>query len=458
VSVAALVCVGCAKKNPVAAGGTGTITGTVCDSSGGAALVAADISTQPATSNALTDSAGRFTIAAVAAGSYIVTARKAGFIIKSVPATVTDGATATVAIMLRSGNNAPPVPSHPTPADSATGLATKLLTMWTCTDPDPRDTVRYDVYFGLDNPPASIISAGQAPWYLQLSGLAHSSTYYWKIVATDNHGSVTEGPVWRFTTYVPQPIDWVTITAGEFAMGSLPGDPYAGADEQPQHSVYLDGYQISRYEITNGQFKLFIDAGGYTNSSYWTTEGWTWRTAWNYTAPSGWSSGSGNQGEEHPGYPIDRLSWYEADAFCRWAGYRMPTEAEWEKAARGTDGWYWPWGNTWDAGRCNTNLNVYPDGYVYTSPVGFFTDGVSPYGMYDMIGNVMEWCGDWYQDDYYVASPDSNPTGPSAGTQRVVRGACWNTMYEYYYRCAVRPRGTPDTRCGGLRPVRLTVE
>lgn len=238
-------------------------------------------------------------------------------------------------------------------------------------------------------------------------------------------------------------IEWVSIPTGAFKMGSLPSDPFA-ADlvyEQPQHVVYLDAYQISKYEITNGQYKVFMDSGGYNNSIYWSIDGWTWRTANNVNEPYWWSSGNYHSGTAFPIHPVVGVSWYEADAFCRWAGGHLPTEAQWEKAARGTDSSnYWPWGSVWYADKCNSYDGTTPDTFANSSPVGIFFTGQSPYGIYDMAGNVAELCNDWFSMTYYSDTCSyNNPTGPDTSIYngRVVRGGSYVT---YYFHCRVADR------------------
>lgn len=439
------------------------------DSAGGAAIAGAGIATSPATSSVTANTAGQFSITGVNAGTYTVTASKTGYNSKSVSVAVTAGNTATANIALAAGvpgNNAPNAPSSPSPADFATGQSTAPTLSWTCSDPDAGDTLNYDVYFGAVNPPTTIVSSNQSATSLARSGLANSTTYFWKITARDNHGSTTAGPVWCFTTASggTVSIEWISIPAGNFAMGSIASDTlnwpnYAGnISELPQHTVYLDAYQISKYEITNSQYKVFMDAGGYSNSSYWSAEGWSWRTTNSIVEPISWSTGDDNSGPAYPTYPVAGVSWYEADAFCRWAGVRLPTEAEWEKAARGTDARYWPWGNSWNPSYCNSYEGSTVDTfYNKSSPVGYFTTGISPYGCYDMAGNVWEWCNDWYDQNYYNVTPSSNPPGPVSGTRRVTRGgSCGVTAALNYNRTACRYSENPIGRYGdrGFRPVK----
>jgi len=245
-------------------------------------------------------------------------------------------------------------------------------------------------------------------------------------------------------------IDWVDVPGGDFLMGSTAADGQAWANERPQHTVYVDAFRISHSEVTNAQYRQFIDAGGYSTSVYWSAAGWQWRQANGVTQPGYWNDSVFNQ----PNYPVVAVSWYEADAYTRWAGARLPTEAEWEKAARGTDGRIYPWGDAFDGTRLNycdqnciweapdTTVN---DGYCYTAPVGTYPSGASPYGVLDMAGNALEWLADWYQEDYYSNSPYSNPSGPTSGTTHVIRGGGYPDGAERQ-RCAHRYGDFPDLR------------
>ena len=227
-------------------------------------------------------------------------------------------------------------------------------------------------------------------------------------------------------------IEMITIPAGNFTMGSN-----NESDEKPVHTVYLNEYKISKYTITVGQFKKFVNATGYNAGNYWKKPGFS-------------------QKDNHP---VVNVSWNDAVAFCKWAEGRLPTEAECEKAARGTDGRKYPWGNSNPSGNLlnfadnNTNFNWSDknvnDGYEYTSPVGNYPSGASPYGVMDMVGNVWEWCSDWYDSNYYANSPSSNPTGPTNGTNRVNRGGSWFRS-DYYVRCAYRNYSTPVARDNSL--------
>ncbi len=206
----------------------------------------------------------------------------------------------------------------------------------------------------------------------------------------------------------------VYVPEGSFTMGSPAGE--GGDDEVPLHKVTLDGFWIDRTEVTNAQYRIFVGATGHGEP---TTCEW----------------GDPTYGDEtKANHPVVCVSWDDAKAYCEWAGARLPTEAEWEKAARGTDGWIYPWGINFDGSRanyCDTNCESSDkdteadDGYAQTAPVGSYPTGVSPYGALDMAGNVWEWVSDWYHFYYYGKSPEYNPQGPSSGRYRVLRGGSW---------------------------------
>ena len=189
----------------------------------------------------------------------------------------------------------------------------------------------------------------------------------------------------------------VYVPAGEFLMGRTEDNINPRA---PQHTVYLDAFWVDRTEVTHAQYSQCLAAGA-------------------CTAPGGtrW------QESKYADHPVVNVDWAQAQAYCAWAGGRLPTEAEWEKAARGTDGRLYPWGNEApDAQRANFIVHVGD-----TTPVGNYPTGASPYGALDMAGNVWEWTADWYEAGYYANSPAANPPGPASGNYRVLRGGGWDS-------------------------------
>jgi formylglycine-generating enzyme required for sulfatase activity len=205
----------------------------------------------------------------------------------------------------------------------------------------------------------------------------------------------------------------VTIPAGEFWMGADSREP----DEAPRHRVYLDAYAIDRHETTNARYARFVDAGGYRTEALWSPDGWQWVQRQHVTAPFSWNDPRFNA----PTQPVVGVAWYEAEAFCRFDGTRLPTEAEWERAARGPDERTFPWGETFEASRAQ---GPRASG---TAAVGSHPTGASPFGIEDMAGNAWEWVADWYAADYYRSSPSRSPTGPDTGGGKVLRGGSWFT-------------------------------
>jgi len=235
----------------------------------------------------------------------------------------------------------------------------------------------------------------------------------------------TATPVPPTSTPIP-PTDlgaMVFVPAGEFIMGSPEGE--GDDDEDPQHTVYLDAFYIDKYEVTNAGYKGCVDDGVCDPPSR--------------NSSSTRDSYYGNP--EYDDYPVIYVSWYDAKAYCEWKGMRLPTEAEWEKAARGTDGREYPWGNgAPDEAKLNYDKNVGD-----TTEVGSYPGGASPYGAMDMAGNVWEWVADWHDAGYYSAAPERNPQGPDYGPYRVLRGSSWDYSRSWA-RCAVRRGVFPDLR------------
>ncbi|MSQ47660.1 MAG: hypothetical protein EXR78_04595 [Deltaproteobacteria bacterium] len=236
------------------------------------------------------------------------------------------------------------------------------------------------------------------------------------------------------------PADMVLIPAGSFLMGATPEEQQAvlafgwqgpmrdrmqflAEHSGPQHTVHLDAFYIDTQEVTNQVYRAFVSATG-------------------HQAPTFWNS---PRHLADPAQPVVGVSWSDAQAFCAWQGKRLPTEAEWEKAARGTDGRRYPWGQEWDATRLHTadavagkpleNFEVWTTwqramnaGMDTARPatVSSYPRGASPYGVFDMAGNVWEWVADWYEPEYYATSPPRNPTGPATGEAKVLRGGGWD--------------------------------
>ncbi len=229
----------------------------------------------------------------------------------------------------------------------------------------------------------------------------------------------------KASTPTPVPTDMVLIPAGEFLMGSLPDssglpgldrNPQPEGDEFPQRTVFLPEFRIDRTLVTNVRYRECVNAGTCVSQS----------------------GGDRNyhNGPAFDNYPVTYVSWDDALAYCQWAGKRLPTETEWEKAARGTDGRIWPWGN---ALKDNPSAPVQranvgdSDAGGNPTPVDAYPNGASPYEALDMAGNVWEWVNDWYKFDYYAGrpDPDSSPTGPTEGEStglKVIRGGSFETV------------------------------
>jgi formylglycine-generating enzyme required for sulfatase activity len=208
----------------------------------------------------------------------------------------------------------------------------------------------------------------------------------------------------------------VYVPGGTFQMGSENGY----GDEQPVHSVTLNAFWIDEHEVTNAMYKKCVDAGACqppSNLDYYTSQ---------------------------PNFPVVYVNWNQANAYCKWVGARLPTEAEWEYAARGgLDGKQYPWGN--EAPVCTPGAKNGAQFYECSpsGPIDVKTFQPNGYGLYDMAGNVWEWVADWYDENYYSNSPSSNPTGPSNGSSKVLRGGSWYYVNDLL-RVSYRSRNNPD--------------
>jgi formylglycine-generating enzyme required for sulfatase activity len=212
-------------------------------------------------------------------------------------------------------------------------------------------------------------------------------------------------------------VEMALVPAGEFSMGDNGGQE----DVKPAHTVYLDAFYIDVYEVTNAQYENCVVAGVCQPPIY-----------------NGSNSRSNYYGNpQYDNYPVIYVNWDMAKTYCEWRGADLPIEAQWEKAARGTDARTYPWGE--DIPDCNKANYSGPDRICVgdTTVVGNYKNGKSPYGIYDMAGNVWEWVADWYSETYYQNSPITNPLGPELGQARVVRGGAWLGLY-YFLRASGR--------------------
>ena len=232
----------------------------------------------------------------------------------------------------------------------------------------------------------------------------------------------------------------IKIPAGSFLMGELKIE-YSESTETPRHSVTLPDYYIGKYEVTRGEYRAFMNAGGYSEPSYWSADGWKWKVENNITEPFFWKADQNWYGNspftQTDNHPVIGVTYYEAEAFCNWAGGHLPTEAQWEKAARwtGTRSNVYPWGDIWNAERCNSwdDHNSAGGGYNQnqTAPVGSYPSGASYYGCQDMAGNVEEMCQDWYK-----SYPGSINPFDFTNRYRALRGGSWDGDYysnNYFY-------------------------
>jgi formylglycine-generating enzyme required for sulfatase activity len=244
--------------------------------------------------------------------------------------------------------------------------------------------------------------------------------------------------------------NWVTIPAGSFLMGAQDEDAtqpnydpdMMWMDESPVHEVRLESYKIGRYPVNVAEYRRFIEDDGYQDQELWKNGGFGARKQ-----PDEW--------EEqllHPNRPVVNVTWYEAAAWCAWAGGRLPTEAEWERAARGSEARKYPWG---DEPPAPERANYDETMIDHATPIGLFPHGMTPDGIDDLAGNVVEWTADWYGGEYYQQSPAKSPRGPNSGKERVLRGGSWN-LESRFLRTSIRFSSEPRVKSDkiGFRCVR----
>ena len=330
--------------------------------------------------------------------------------------------------ILISRNKSPIIPSSPSPLNNKTNQPITLTLTWECSDPNG-DKVSYDIYFGTTIDELINVSSNKIERTLSRSDLSYGTTYYWRVIAKDSKGATTKGPVWKFMTQSDPSIVIVTemelVEKGSFTMGDTWGD--GESDEKPTHKVTLTyDFYIGKYETTFDEYDSFCNATG-RSEPY--DEGW----------------GRGRR-------PVINVSWWDAISYCNWlsekegipkayddkgnildkygktttditevVGYRLPTEAEWEYAARG--------GNKSKGYKYSGSDNA-DDVAWYASNSKSMTQEVgtklpNELGIYDMSGNVWEWCSDWYDSGYYAKSTTTNPYKSTAGSYRVRRGGGW---------------------------------
>jgi len=216
------------------------------------------------------------------------------------------------------------------------------------------------------------------------------------------HLTAAAGPVIE-----KDPVDMVTIPAGPFIRGS--SDSEGRPDERPRQKIILNAYALDKYEVTNRQYKKFIEE------------------TLHKPPLNVYDDGKEFDISNVEDLPVVQVTWHDAVDYCFWAGKRLPTESEWEKAARGTKGQIYPWGNSDDAAPL-ANFDREWKGTETLMDVTSIPEGASPYGILHMAGNVREWVEDWYDSDYYTVSGNRNPKGPDKGILKVIRGGSWRSF------------------------------
>jgi len=358
-------------------------------------------------------------------------------------------------------NNPPNPPSNPIPSDNASSVSLNTNLCWTCSDPE-NDPLTYDVYFGLSSNP-SILNSGQSEIAYELETLIGETTYYWKIIAYDNHNNSTTSSIWQFTTESDnnEDFEWCYILEGEYTWGE---------DDEVQNIGYC--YEIMKYEVTNQQYVNYLiealDSGDITVTN--TTVLGYLEGDENYSAGTyeflgldhgycriDWNGSIFSIISGYENHPVVAVSWFGAWAFAEHYGLRLPTEQEWEKAARGMTGYEYPFGDilTGDRANYSNSGDPYEEGNwicsPQTTPVGFYNgqsfqgfqtiDSPSTYGVYDMCGNVCEWTNSWWSYSNSCVVRGGSWGWDSANDflcswYHNISGSPYNTDSETGFRCA----------------------
>lgn len=330
----------------------------------------------------------------------------------------------------------PPAFAAPFPDDGGTRKSLNAYLAWDVVEPRLQvDGVTFSIYLDPGDPtPDTAIAHGLTVPSFDPVTFEADTQYFWQVVAVDADGRSVTGPVWSFRTdFFPDVPEWgamVDVPAGTFMMGCDPqhnGGYPCSFEDTPLHEVYLDAYQIDKYEVTNQEYRACVDAGA-------------------CALPRKFGSASRNTyfyDPQYAYYPVIFVSHWDAQDYCAWVGKRLPTEAEWEKAARGPiDTRAFPWG---DEGVDCTRANHMCFDAEDTMPVTDYPAGQSPYGLMNVSGNVWEWVQDYYYDFYYAMSPYMNPVLTTSLQNETipyftVRGGCFRNVW-WYLRTSHRKAG-----------------
>jgi len=327
------------------------------------------------------------------------------------------------------GNAAPEV-FGPFPAPDADRQSLNAYLLWSHSGDPEGDDYYFEVYLEAgDETPDELIGETTSRFLAPSFAFELDTEYYWQVVSVDARGAINAGPVWTFNTedmpYPPPVGDMISIPAGEFSMGCDPNNPSQACrlDELPLHVVYLDGYAIDKYEVTNQQYRRCVDEDACNLPRRFdslTRDSYFYDSDYDY-------------------YPVLFVSRWDAGDYCTWADKRLPTEAEFEKAARGVvDTRAWPWGDAFPTcsqlNFTDTSIEPWNSCVGDTAEVGSYPAGASPYGVMDVSGNVFEWVSDIYRSDYYANSPYENPPGPTEPEgilYFVIRGGTYRPQWFY---------------------------